>query len=396
MKNFLLFPFILMMLLFVGNALAYTAPPPPDKGGYVLDQTGRMSVRDIQDLNRKIDQVSKATKNEFGCVLLQDMGGDNIETVAGAIFHSWGIGKHGLDNGILILVSLKEHKSRIETGKGVEGEVTDLQASDILKKNLNPKLKTGDFAGAFSNTVDALGSLLESRANQQATPVPPTPQSDSIPVATATTAGTTSSGGHGGIVVLAALSIFGLIGLAMWLSARSRRREEKEWQEQLRQQANRRRLDREAEILKQRDLKVSTPFVAVPEIRRSSPAPTVHHHTASSSHVATPSRPLTKARAVAAATAMAATLAATETSRLARQREDEAAERRRERERKREDEERRQRERDEEDRRRRRDDDDSSSSSSGSFDWGGSSGGSDDSGGFGGGDSGGGGASGDW
>jgi uncharacterized membrane protein YgcG len=409
----------LMVTLFATSALAYTAPPAPAQGGYVLDQTGRMSVRDIQDLNRKIGSISKATKNEFACVLLQDMGGDDIETVAGTIFHSWGIGKHGLDNGILVLVALKEHKSRIETGKGVEGEVTDLQSSDILKNHLNPHLKRGDFAGGFSETLDTLSGLLESRANQAATPVPTAPTQNTAPITAPDTKTAGSSKSNGGTILLGvAICTFGVILLAMWLSARSRERERLVAEEEDRLRRLRRAVDQENERKRQESMKVSTPFVPVPEVRRPTPAPspftpapTVHHHTAATTH----SAPLiSRSKAVGhhpstapvsrAALAASALAAAEENARLAREREEEAAERRREREREREREEEdrqaRAREREEEDRRRRDDDDSSSSSSGGSFDWGGgSSGGGDDSsggGGFGGGDSGGGGASSDW
>lgn len=398
MKKLLSFLFVLMTLLFVSNALAYTAPPPPAHGGYVLDQTGRMSPSDIQQLNQKIDRISKATKNEFGCVLLQSLEGDTIEDAAGTIFHAWGIGKHGLDNGILIIVSLKDRKSRIETGKGVEGEVTDLQSNDILKQHLNPHLKRGDFAGGFSETVDTLGSLLESRANAKVTPVP-TPTQDTTPAtAPAETAGSSKS--NGGLILLLCLGLLGVIGIAMWLSARSRERErlaEEERLERLRQAEAAWQKSQRAAVAAR--TQVSTPFVPVPEVRPSRPAPTVHHHT--QAVTATPSRPLAPSYTPSpvpmsspiedAATVAAAAAAAAELSR--RRRDEEEAEERRREERAAE----RRREQEEEDR-RRRDDDDSSSSSGSSFDWGGgSSGGSDDSGsGFGGGDSGGGGSSSDW
>ncbi|CAB4196793.1 COG1512 Beta-propeller domains of methanol dehydrogenase type [uncultured Caudovirales phage] len=161
----------LFVTLFAANALAFSPPPAPEKGFYVSDQSGKMSQSDILQLNQKIDRISKVTKNEFGVLLLQDMGGDNIEDVANTTFKSWGIGKRGLDNGCLIVVAIKERKSRIETGKGVEGEVTDLQASDILRKNLNPHLKSGDFSGGFTETLDALSSLIESRHAKKAEPV---------------------------------------------------------------------------------------------------------------------------------------------------------------------------------------------------------------------------------
>lgn len=167
MKKYFLLLTILLSTLFSANAMAYTPPPAPQNGWYISDQAGKLSQTDITILNRKIDRISKVTKNEFGILLLQDMGGDNIEDVTNATFKAWGVGKRGLDNGCLIVVAIKERKTRIETGKGIEGEVTDLQASDILRKNLAPHLKRGDFAGGLSETLDALSGLMESRASKK-------------------------------------------------------------------------------------------------------------------------------------------------------------------------------------------------------------------------------------
>lgn len=153
------------VFLYSITGLAFTAPPPPTNG-YVVDLAGKMSASQVSELNQKISQIKDSTKNEFGVLLLPDMSGSNIEDVAYVTFNSWGIGQKGLDNGILIVVSIKERKSRIETGKGIGGELTDLQANDILKNNLAPRLKAGDFAGGFSDTITAVSSLLTNRKSK--------------------------------------------------------------------------------------------------------------------------------------------------------------------------------------------------------------------------------------
>jgi uncharacterized protein len=434
MKKYLSLLVALVVTLFAASSFAFTPPPAPQSGWYVSDQAGKLSPAQINDLNQKIERVSKATKNEFGVLLLQDMGGDNIEDVASATFKAWGIGKRGLDNGCLIVVAIKERKSRIETGKGVEGEVTDLQANDILKKNLNPHLKQGDFAGGFNATVDALGSLLESRHAKKADPAPTTRSSGGC--STSQGVGTSDGSGGGFIWVLLALGAIGLVAAFVARASARRKREEAEALElelrRERQEAERaKRLAREAADRKVREearlererraaqesLNIPTPVVPVPAITRSFssrpstvPRPTPRASTPPRASVPPSTHketPVAKSVAAASASAAAATaLAAQDEARRRRQREeDERAEARRaearRRERDAEEEARRSRERDEEDRRKRqREEDDrrsSSSSSSSSFDWGsGSSGGSDSGGGFGGGDSGGGGSSSDW
>lgn len=388
----------LVVTLFSANVLAYTPPPAPASGWYVVDQTGKMSASQIQQLNQKIEQISKSTKNEFGILLLSNMGEDNIEDVANATYKAWGIGKRGLDNGCLIVVAVKERKSRIETGKGVGGEVTDIQANDILRKNLNPHLRSGDFAGGFNDTLGALSTLMESRHNQQAE-APPTV----APVASAaqSTAPPRSTGGcdvsgmgssNGGFGVVLLLLMTGTIVAIFFVRRASLKRIEELRQEEL--NAARRRKDRTDQLqaladqaLQEREERLSsipTPFVEVPFFPRASVSPPP-------STVRAVPRPTPKVAhlksAPVATVAVASTAAAiaAEQTRQARAREEEDS---------------RRRQRDAEaaaKRKRDREDDDrrsssSSSSSSSSWDSGSSSGG----GGFGGGDSGGGGSSSDW
>lgn len=394
--------------LFAINGMAFTPPPAPEHGGYVSDQTGRMSVRDIQELNQKIDRISRATKNEFGILLLQDMDGDNIEDAAQATWKSWGIGKRGLDNGVLILVALKERKSRIQTGKGVEGDITDLQTQDILKQHLNPHLKKGDFYGGFAETLDTLSALMSSRANQQAAPAPVSPpqQQSTVPVPQTNVSGTPDSGGSSGVIwfVLVVLGVLvSGVMLAFFLSDKAEEeKRRREAQDERELEAIRRRREEENDRYV---ATATTPYIPVPSMPPRQPS--YPSYPVTSPFVPEPPQaPAMKTSHVVPAVAAAAvTAVAVEELYEARERaearereRERAAEERRTNERR--EEARRAREREEEDdRRRRRDDDSSSSSSSSSFDWGGSSsdgGGSNDGGGFGGGDSGGGGSSSDF
>jgi len=59
------------------------------------------------------------------------LGGEPIEDIAYTTFNTWKIGQHGADNGVLLVLAPGDRRVRIETGKGVGGALTDLQANDI-------------------------------------------------------------------------------------------------------------------------------------------------------------------------------------------------------------------------------------------------------------------------
>lgn len=153
---------ILITLLFASAAYAYTPLAAPHNS-YVLDTSGKLSSAEITKLNEKIFHLNSSTRNEYGILLLDSLNDESIEDVAYATFNSWGVGKKDLDNGILIVVAVKERKSRIETGKGVGGELPDILVSDILRQNLSPHLKNDQFYNGFNSTLDAISSKLEAR-----------------------------------------------------------------------------------------------------------------------------------------------------------------------------------------------------------------------------------------
>jgi uncharacterized membrane protein YgcG len=155
-----------VMTVFGSNAFATDIPSRPDRGWYVRDVANKMSQYQIRNLNLKIENFNRTTRNEIGVLIMPPLSDDtNLENFAHDTFHSWGIGKAGLDNGILILVVSggPGHKfMRIETGKGAEGDVSDSKVKEITTA-MKPSLKNDDYYGAVNVAIETIMSLMESR-----------------------------------------------------------------------------------------------------------------------------------------------------------------------------------------------------------------------------------------
>lgn len=169
--------------LIVSNiALAFTPPPAPiPPKSYIVDVAHKLSPADLSKLNAQINQVNRSTANEIAVLIIPSLDGEAISEVAQTTFNTWKVGKAGLDNGVLIVTSVTDRRSRIEVGRGIEGDLTDLQSNDIIRFKMHPRFKEGDFCGGLSDTVDAISKAVESRKGQKASP-PPTPTSTTVPV----------------------------------------------------------------------------------------------------------------------------------------------------------------------------------------------------------------------
>jgi uncharacterized protein len=123
------------------SAFAYSSPGAPQ--GYVNDFAKVLKPETKSALEKDLASFEKTTSNEVTVAIIPDMGGDYIENYAVKLFEEWKIGKKEKDNGILLLLSMKEHAMRIEVGYGLEGSLVDSNAQSILDKMKEP-LRAGD------------------------------------------------------------------------------------------------------------------------------------------------------------------------------------------------------------------------------------------------------------
>jgi uncharacterized membrane protein YgcG len=86
--------------------------------------------------------IEENTTVEIFIVTTMDLEGETIERYANVLFNQWGIGKSDVDNGLLILVYYDydtfTYSLRIEVGQGLEGAITDIEASHIAQNNMTP------------------------------------------------------------------------------------------------------------------------------------------------------------------------------------------------------------------------------------------------------------------
>ena len=161
--------------LWPASAMAAYVPPPMRDA--VTDTAGKLSESDDRALEEKITVYRNRTGNEIAVLVIRSLDGESIEDVAYTTFNRWGIGKKGLDNGVLLVIAPAERRTRIETGKGVGDRLTDIDCAIILRERVGPPLKEDRFYEAIDAAIDAIAALLDGG------PAPPLPAAlTAIPV----------------------------------------------------------------------------------------------------------------------------------------------------------------------------------------------------------------------
>jgi uncharacterized protein len=128
---------------------------------WVTDNGNFYTPEQEVELNKIISDYEKKTSIEIGVITIKSLGGTSIEEYASDQFNRIGIGKKGADNGLLIVFSMEDRASRIETGNGMEPFFTDIDAYDALEV-VKPSFRAGNYAEGTTNCINSIVNKLGS------------------------------------------------------------------------------------------------------------------------------------------------------------------------------------------------------------------------------------------
>jgi len=155
---------VLIALLLAASQQVEIPAPPRGYGTstaeVVVDAAGVLDQATIDRINRIAFEVRAKTGGEIAVVTMPDLRGRDVADVALRIGREWGVGAAAAagdptrNAGVVILLVPKETASdgqgriRIETGRGVEGFITDAVAGDI-RRAATPYFIQRDYSGGL-------------------------------------------------------------------------------------------------------------------------------------------------------------------------------------------------------------------------------------------------------
>ena len=153
-----------LLLLYLSLVLSLAAhaqnvPPRPNPPRLVNDLAGLLQPQEVAALEQKLVAYNDSTSSQIAVVTIPSLDGNDIADYAQKLYESWGIGRKGKDNGILVLVAEKEHLARIQTGYGLEGAVPDALAKRIISNTLVPAFRQNAYYAGIDRATDQLISL---------------------------------------------------------------------------------------------------------------------------------------------------------------------------------------------------------------------------------------------
>ena len=138
----------------------YSPYPNPDRG-YVTDIADILNFEEEEEIEAWLYTAEKNTGVEIIVVTIKsikDYPGTNnrsIEDFATGLFDAYGIGNMPANDGVLLLMAMKDRKARIELGNGY-GRRRDRDAQKIMNRKIIPQFRKGNYTKGVIKGVKAI------------------------------------------------------------------------------------------------------------------------------------------------------------------------------------------------------------------------------------------------
>mmetsp|Transcript_21194 Transcript_21194/g.9738 ORF Transcript_21194/g.9738 Transcript_21194/m.9738 type:complete len:254 (-) Transcript_21194:466-1227(-) len=148
--------YIILTLAFVFLGQPAFGLKVPELKGRINDYANILNYREKVALENLLLKEESATSSQIVLLTISSLNGENLEDYSMQVVEKWKIGQKEFDNGVLLLIAIKEKKIRIEVGYGLESILTDAKSGFIIRNIIVPNFKHGDI---YKGIVDGMTSI---------------------------------------------------------------------------------------------------------------------------------------------------------------------------------------------------------------------------------------------
>jgi len=151
------FRLAIISLLLIGSLQSFAQHAVPEHAGvWVHDQANVLSPTTKAQLEAVLKAERDSTSNQIAVLIIPSLEGGDIDSYGIKVAEDWKLGTKDNDNGVLLLIAIKDRKVRIDVGQGLEGVLTDAMSSRINRNEIAPRFRQGDYDGGVKAGVVAI------------------------------------------------------------------------------------------------------------------------------------------------------------------------------------------------------------------------------------------------
>lgn len=150
---------IILFLLFI--SAAYSQPQVPQLKYWANDFTNTLTQEQLNSLNSKLKSFQDSTSNQVVYLMIFTLNDYPLEYYSMDVAEKNKIGTKEHDNGVLFLVVKNDRKMRIEVGYGLEGALPDALSSSIIRNEISPYFRAGQYYEGVEAGLNAIISAIK-------------------------------------------------------------------------------------------------------------------------------------------------------------------------------------------------------------------------------------------
>ncbi|MBC3875756.1 TPM domain-containing protein [Undibacterium flavidum] len=163
-KSFTLFCYALLLplCLIISSSSAYAEQIAiPKLSHRITDLTQTLTPEQTEALAKKLEALEKTKGSQIAVLMLPTTGEEGIEQFSIRVVDEWKLGRTKIADGVLLLIAKNDKRVRIEVGRGLEGALTDVTSSRIIREFIRPAFKQNDFYGGINVGIDKISAVIE-------------------------------------------------------------------------------------------------------------------------------------------------------------------------------------------------------------------------------------------
>jgi uncharacterized membrane protein YgcG len=133
--------------------------PVPKLTGRINDTADLLKAEDRARIEKALEQYERETFHQIAVLTIPTLAAEPIESYSQRVMNAWKLGLKGIDNGILLVVAVKERIVRVEIAPGMEKYISNDDANEVIEEHIIPNFKRGDYVRGIQAGVIELMRL---------------------------------------------------------------------------------------------------------------------------------------------------------------------------------------------------------------------------------------------
>ncbi|WP_201038109.1 TPM domain-containing protein, partial [Leptospira noguchii] len=138
----------------------------------ITDITSTLTKEEKTQLTNRLISFETEKGSQIAVLIVGSTGEWSMQEYAVNVFEKTKLGRKEIDDGVLIVVAIQDHKTRIEVGYGLEGTIPDATAKRIVEEFMIPKFREGNYFQGISDGIDAVMTKINGEELSQTNKIP--------------------------------------------------------------------------------------------------------------------------------------------------------------------------------------------------------------------------------